>query len=228
MAGGRIVDVGCSTGLLVRMLQDAGYDAQGIEHNPESAGWGRSHYGVPIHSLPLEQCPFPRGSLDAVVLTDVLEHTLHPREFLRTLGETLAPGGLVLVAFPDIRSLESRSLRALARVARREWIWNTCHVPLHVWEFTPATARRCFEQAGFRVLELRRSQPTAERGLPGWLGLITFPLRALELPMLARYLGTQMEFVIQKVPSLIEGANVPRPIIQTRVGTHTMDHAPGR
>ena len=41
LRGGRVVDVGCSTGLLVRMLCDRGYDAEGIEMNSQSAGLGK-------------------------------------------------------------------------------------------------------------------------------------------------------------------------------------------
>jgi hypothetical protein len=37
-----------------------------------------------------------------------------------------------------------------------------------------------------------------------------------------------MEFVIQKVPSRVESTDVPRPIIQTRMGTRTMDHVTAR
>ena len=72
LGNGRVVDVGCSTGLLVRMLRDRGYDAEGIELNPQSAEWGSAHYGVTIHTKPLEKC-YEAGSLNAVLMTDVLE-----------------------------------------------------------------------------------------------------------------------------------------------------------
>src|SRR5439155_27145412 len=100
---GRVVDVGCSTGLLVRMLRDRGYDAEGIELNAQSAAWGSERYDVTIHTQPLQKC-YASGSLNAVLMTDVLEHTQHPRDFLRDVGRLLASGGFALVTFPDIRS----------------------------------------------------------------------------------------------------------------------------
>jgi 2-polyprenyl-3-methyl-5-hydroxy-6-metoxy-1,4-benzoquinol methylase len=198
LPSGRVVDLGCSTGLLVRLLRDRGYAAEGIELNERSAAWGRSHYGVPISTVPLEHSQYEKGSLDCIVLTDVLEHTRHPREFLRTVGDLLAPGGLALVTFPDIRSLESRYLYALARLFRRDWIWSSCHIPLHTWEFTHSTAERCFTEAGFRVVEFHRSQVELERVRSGALSLLALPLRLLRIPQLGRLFGTQMEFVIQK------------------------------
>jgi 2-polyprenyl-3-methyl-5-hydroxy-6-metoxy-1,4-benzoquinol methylase len=198
LAGGRVLDVGCSTGLLVRMLCDCGCRAEGIELNPRSAEWGRQHYGVTIHNLPLERCPYEPGSFDAVAMTDVLEHTLHPRDFLASVGRLLVPGGLVLVTFPDIASLESRYFRLVSKLFRRPWFWRNCHIPLHTWEFTKQTARACFEGAGFRVIDFRRSQVTDLGKLAGVLKLVALPTAALGWGIVASRLGTQMEFILRK------------------------------
>ncbi|MEO6807580.1 MAG: class I SAM-dependent methyltransferase [Isosphaeraceae bacterium] len=194
---GRFLDIGCSTGLLVRMLRDLGYEAEGIEFNRQSAEWGRQHYGVKIHDKPMEQCGFEPESFDAVALTDVLEHTLHPREFLRSVGDLLAPGGLVLVTFPDIRSLESRYFFLMMRLTGRKWLWHNCRIPAHIWEFTKETARACFEGAGFRIIDFRRSHQ-AEEGEPWTKRLISLPAAPLRLPPVAARFGTQMEFILRK------------------------------
>jgi SAM-dependent methyltransferase len=199
---GRVVDVGCATGLLVRILKDRGYAAEGVELNPLSASWGREHYGVTIHDQPLDGCPYEPESLDALLLTDVLEHTHHPPDFLREAGRLLVPGGIVLVTFPGIRSLERRYFRAIARaLPRLRGIrWWGCEIPYHVWEFTRPTAERCFETAGFRVVEFRRTQ--SPEGFPvggRFLRLLLLPMRLLRWSPLQRWLGGQMEFVIQKI-----------------------------
>ncbi len=196
---GRVVDVGCSTGLLVRVLRDRGYDAEGVELNPQSAAWGRRHYGVQIHATPLEQCAYAPASLDALLMTDVLEHMRHPRDYLRQAGRLLKPGGVALVTFPDIRSAESRYQLLWSRWLGRDWIWEFRQIPLHVWEFTRPTAEACFASAGFRVAEFRRYQPRPDNSeRPLSLRLLNLPLRPLHWPGLRRLFGTQMEFVIRK------------------------------
>lgn len=197
-AGARVLDIGCATGLLVKMLCERGYRAEGIELNTRSAEWGREHYGVTIHNRPLEECPFAPGSFDAVILTDVLEHTLHPRDFLAAVGRYLTPEGVALITFPDVTSIESRYFFLLARMTGRPWLWKNCHIPLHIWEFTKETAVACFEGAGFRVLDFRRSQSTDsdEEDVGGILKLINMPPRILNWTPLAARLGTQMEFII--------------------------------
>jgi SAM-dependent methyltransferase len=198
LRAGRVLDFGCSTGLLVRILRDHGYEAEGIEMNAQSAEWGRANYGVVIHSEPLEYCSYGRGSLDAVLFTDVLEHTKNPRDTLREAWRLLAPGGIVLVTFPDIRSIESRYQYFLARLFRREWLWGCCHIPLHVWEFTRATAAACFESASFEIVEFRRNQPAPESADGLVLTLLSAPIWLLYWLLPGRWFGTQMEFILRK------------------------------
>lgn len=196
---GRVVDIGCSTGLLVRTLRDHGYDAMGIELNASSAAWGRERYGITIHTEPIERCGFAPGSLDAILLTDVLEHMRHPGDFLASAARFLRIGGTALVTFPDIASLESRYRRALSILTGRPWMWSSCHAPLHVWEFTRATAERTFDAAGFRVVGFGRSQLPCERHASVALRALEAPVRLLSLPPIAHRLGSQMEFLLERV-----------------------------
>lgn len=195
-SGSRVLDIGCSTGLLVKMLGDEGYRAEGIELNQSSAEWGRIHYQVTIHNKLLEDCAFEPGSFDAVILTDVLEHTLHPRDYLMSVSQYLTPNGLALITFPDVNSLESRYFFLIAKLTRRQWLWKNCHIPLHIWEFTKATAIHCFQSAGFHVVDFRRSQDTGGEPETGLLKLINLPPAILSWSPLASRVGTQMEFII--------------------------------
>lgn len=198
LSTGKIVDVGCSTGLLVNMLKERGYKAEGIELNSESADWGRQNYGIVIHNKLLENCSYEAESLDAILFTDVLEHTQHPCNYLQMAGERLVDGGLALITFPDIKSIESRYGYLMSKLLRRKWVWGNCYIPLHVWEFTPVTAKACFIKAGFEVIEFRRSQPPLEPTDSLILKIINIPIRLLSWPIFGRLFGSQMEFVIRK------------------------------
>lgn len=196
--GSRVLDIGCATGGLVKMLCDRGFLAEGLELNKDSAAWGSNHYGITIQNKTLEECDFAPGSFAAVTLTDVLEHTLNPRDYLTNVGTLLASKGLVLVTFPDIHSLESRYYQLMAKLTRRPWLWRTLHIPLHIWEFTKSTANACFEAAGFEIIAFRRSQvPDNEKTSP-FLRMICLPSAVIAWPVLSSLLGTQMEFLIRK------------------------------
>jgi len=197
LRGGRSIDIGTATGLFPSLLKAAGFEAEGTEYNRESAEWGSAHYGVRIRVGGLEQISPEIGAYDLITMTDVLEHTEHPMHALQTASVSLKPRGHMLITFPDIRSMESLYQQKVAKLTGREWIWECCHVPLHVWEFTPKTARAMFDRAGFDVVGFRRWQ-VVDVPLGGMAGVLTLPLRALKFPWLAERLGTQMEFMIRK------------------------------
>lgn len=195
--GGRSIDIGTATGLFPSLLKSAGFDAEGTEYNQASAEWGSAHYGIRIRVGGLEQIASEREAYDLISLTDVLEHTEHPLHSLEAASRSLKPLGYMLITFPNIRSVESQYQRMLAKMTRREWLWSCCRVPLHVWEFTPDTARAMFDKAGFDVVGFRRSH-VEEDPLSGIAGILTFPLRALNVPWVAHRIGSQMEFMIRK------------------------------
>ena len=193
---GRTLDVGCSTGLLPRMLQDAGYAAEGIELHPETAQWGAAHYGIPIRTGGIDLVSSEVDSYDLITLTEVVEHMPQPVEFLTSVRPLLKNGGYALVTFPDIASLKSRYYRRLAALTKREWVWVTCHIPLHIWEFTYDTASATFAKAGFSIAGFRRSEADGE--LTGKFAPLMWPVKPLKIGPLASRFGSQMEFLIRK------------------------------
>jgi SAM-dependent methyltransferase len=193
---GRTLDVGCATGLLPSMLQQKGYTAEGIELHPESAKWGAEHYGIPIRAGSIELVASQNGQYDLLTLTEIVEHTRQPVEFLRSAHRLLKSGGCALVTFPDITALKSRYYRLISKLTGREDFWLTCHIPLHTWEFTRSTAGAAFAKAGFSIVGFRRSETTKE--LPGKFAKLSWPAKALNLKPLEGRFGSQMEFMIRK------------------------------
>ncbi len=194
--GATTLDVGCATGLFPKMLGELGYNAEGIELNPATVRWGRQNYGVSIHEGTLDDLLSPDRRFDLISMTDVLEHTVYPPEEVRKVHELLKPGGHFLVTFPDIQSPSSRYLRLLSVCTRREWMWMTCHIPLHTWEFTYSTAKRLFIENGFELADFRRSQDYSfEFSI---VGLLSLPANIPALPGLRRFAGNQMEFLLRK------------------------------
>lgn len=195
--GSGTLDVGCATGLFPKMLQDFGYRAEGVELNPDSAKWGQEYYKVPIHQGTIDTLAESGRKFDFVSMTDVLEHTVSPPKDVLKVRRMLNPGGHFMVTFPDILSLSSRYLRLLSICTRREDLWGTCHIPLHTWEFSYATAMRLFTQNGFRLVKFRRCQAYSFE--PSLSGLASLPANIAALPGVRLIAGNQMEFLLCKI-----------------------------
>jgi SAM-dependent methyltransferase len=178
------------------MFSDRGFEAEGVEYHPDTAAWGAAHYGIPIRRGGLELVAPLANTYDLVTMTELVEHTPDPVQFLNGVNHILKSGGHALVTFPDISSLKSRYYKLMANLTHREWVWVTCHIPLHIWEFTYETARATFERSGFTIVGFRRVEVDGE--LDGKAAVLMWPVKPLNLGLLARRFGSQMEFVIRK------------------------------
>jgi SAM-dependent methyltransferase len=156
-AGARVLDVGCSSGAWLELAEEAGFEATGVEIGEATAAAARER-GLDVITGTLAEA-LPRlgdTHFDLITFWDVLEHLHDPRRELELARGLLAPGGLVAASFPNVEGLYPRlTLRLLAR---RTGVWEHPELPVHLYDFAPATARRLFEQSGF---ELRRLETTA-------------------------------------------------------------------
>ncbi len=145
---GSLLDVGCNEGRGLEFFRSHGFAAEGLELNSKAAEVARSK-GFAVHGSTLEEFTSDK-KFDVVVLSNVLEHSLDPREMLAHIHRLLNAGGQVWISCPNSRSW----LRA---VFVRHWInW---HVPFHIVHFSAKTLREVLHQSHFEVVEVRQETP---------------------------------------------------------------------
>ena len=147
--GMKVLDYGCGTGVSLLEIQALGGEAYGIEADPNVRPVAEA-LGLRIHFGSLDDDPFPGERFDLIVLNQVLEHIPDPLGLLGRLRERLAPGGRLILSFPNAASF-------YARLFGRRWInW---HVPYHLHHFTRRSCRELFRRGGWRVRQLRTITP---------------------------------------------------------------------
>jgi len=156
--GGRVLEVGCATGQLLRHFKDEGWRAVGVEPSRAFAD-----YGSRVHDLPIVPALFEETELepefDLVIMSQVLEHVLDPEQVLTRAASLLTPTGRIYVSVPYYPA------RLTARPARELFI----SVHLHIFSSISLAnlASHCklsVETEGATGIYLRailRPQPTA-------------------------------------------------------------------
>lgn len=138
--GKRLLDFGCGPGYMLKYWLDHGYDARGCELNPHLADFAEQRAPGRILRGTLDEIRAAGHVFDVIFANHVLEHIPDPAAMLRTWGSLLAPDGVVLIAVPNIDSLNTYVLGP---------IWPGLQLNTHLWHFAPRTLGSVLTRAGF-------------------------------------------------------------------------------
>lgn len=144
-SGANILDIGCGTGEFLYALKDK-YHTYGIEPDSSAAAYARDRLGLVVFNGVLATTTLPDLKFDIVTLWHALEHIPDPVGALTIIRNILKPDGKVLIALPNIASLD-------ARLYRHYWV--ALDAPRHLWHFTPRTIRLMAAKAGFALFKQR-------------------------------------------------------------------------
>ena len=92
---GRMLDVGCGTGALVRAARETGIEVVAVEPDPEMAALAGSLLGEDVVVAGLPDLPHADDGFDVVTASFVLTHVYDPRAGARELARVAAPGGVL-------------------------------------------------------------------------------------------------------------------------------------
>ena len=126
--GARVVDIGAGEAPYRHLFQHVDYVTVDWEQSPHD-GARRSDIIASADSIPL-----PDASVDAVVMTEVLEHINNPLATLREMARILKVDGQILLTVP--------------------FVWILHEMPHDYYRYTPSALRNLLEDAGFDQVEV--------------------------------------------------------------------------
>lgn len=154
----KILDVGARSGLLAFLLREwSGGEVHALDLLPGKREWRKGEWvEVKKCNVEEESFPFPSGSFDCVVCSEVLEHLL--RSPYHVLGETrrvLRRGGSLILTTPNAVKLMVRLKVLLGKeLCHYRSFYASPPFDRHLKEYTPSEVRELLLQQGFRVEKL--------------------------------------------------------------------------
>lgn len=152
----RVLETGCATGYMSRVLHSRGCSVVGVELDPVAARQAEAFCERVLvgnlDELDLGELLEP-GSFDVVVFGDVLEHLHDPLRTLRSVRPLLAPGGSVVASIPNVAH---GAVRLSLLQGRFQYRATGLLDETHIHFFTRETIGTLFQEAGFALARVER------------------------------------------------------------------------
>lgn len=144
---GKLIDVGCATGIFPHVASLRGWEAFGVEYSDFAAEQARKKYNLQVTTGTIHDIDFPDGYFDCITMWDLIEHVKDPRSDLEKAYSLLKVGGILAVMTPNAESL-------ISKIWGKKWLlWNRTD---HLFFFGPSTFNRLLREVGFEIIKTRK------------------------------------------------------------------------
>jgi SAM-dependent methyltransferase len=150
--GARLLDIGCGSGEFVRSARTWGWDAEGLDPDPNAAAVGRA-VGLTVTVGGLPKTDYPEAAFAAVTMSHSIEHLHDPIACLQEVHRILQPGGRIWLATPNF---DSRGRKVFGAD------WRGLEPPRHLVLFTPGALISTLARAGFHQFHQMREPFVSE------------------------------------------------------------------
>lgn len=152
-SGKSVFDVGCGNGLFLAVAQKRGWRVHGCDSAEKNVAFAREKFGVDVDCSNFDQWGAKGRQYDVVAFWDVLEHLTDPHVFVEKAAEILRPGGRIVAAGPNDKSLfrMAAEMLFLCTGGRVRGPLQKAYLLEHVTYYTLETMKTLFAQHGFAL-----------------------------------------------------------------------------
>ncbi len=196
--GGRALEVGCGTGLILQRVAEFADNAVGIDLSAGMLAKAQDR-GLQVAQASATDLPCPDDSFDVVFSFKVLAHVEQIHMAMHEMARVTRPGGYVLAEFYNPRSLRYMVKRlktptAVSTSTNDEAVYTRYDDPATIRSYLPASLQfRTFR--GVRIV----TPVAAVHRIPGVRRLVSMAEWKLADAPIARNLGGFLIVVAQKV-----------------------------
>jgi GT2 family glycosyltransferase/2-polyprenyl-3-methyl-5-hydroxy-6-metoxy-1,4-benzoquinol methylase len=140
---GRILDIGCGTGLFLSKMKEKRWDIYGIEATKWAAERSAVRTGrEKIFTKELHKICFPNNYFDVITLWHVLEHIKDVNMLIKEINRVLGEGGSLFIEVPNLNSVS---------LGLFQHNYSFLSVPEHILYWSESSLKNFLQNSGFSV-----------------------------------------------------------------------------
>ncbi|GMR00591.1 MAG: hypothetical protein BMS9Abin18_1456 [Zetaproteobacteria bacterium] len=189
-----MLDVGCSSGSVLKVGDSLGLKVHGVEPAPRAAVTARN-LGFEVFTGFLHDAKYPNHAFDIVTLFEVIEHLREPLVLAHEINRILKPGGIWLIGTGNVDSWTAHFMGA-----RWEYFDINKHGG-HVSFFNPQSISLLAQRSGFEMVEIitkRVSMANREDTSPWAYNISRIARELCEVPARLLHKGHDMLAIFRK------------------------------
>lgn len=156
---GKLLDVGCGEGHILKFFHEAGWTVEGIDYSSAGLESINPAYGKFLSTGDIYELLNNRSKearhYDVIWLQNVLEHVLEPVELLKFLKGLLTDDGVLVITVPNDESAYQKELYEKNYVTNEYWI----AAPDHISYFNHESLKKIVEATGWQLQRLLADFP---------------------------------------------------------------------
>lgn len=139
---GKLLDVGCGTGMFLNVARENGWKVNGIEPDTGARAIAEETNQIKIKGEVLNS--FKNETFEIITLWHVLEHVHELNVTIDWLKERLSKNGSLIIAVPNHESKDAGIYQEY---------WAAYDVPRHLYHFSQKSIKKLFTNHGFELKE---------------------------------------------------------------------------
>jgi len=143
--GRRLLDVGFGNGSFLKLANEMGWRAEGIDFDAKAVEVARAQ-GLEVRCASVDELLQQNVQYDVITISHVIEHVQAPNKLLKDLYRLLTPGGILWLETPNLESTGAYRFGP---------DWMALDPPRHLLLFNPQSLRTCLREAGFQQVVQR-------------------------------------------------------------------------
>ncbi len=149
---GRILDLGCSIGLFLKLARDRGWETYGADVSYEDVEYAKRNYNLNVFKGTIQDANYPNGFFDVITMWDLIEHISAPIPCLKEVKRILKKKGILFILTGSVESRQAK---------QKGVYWPFFGGGTHLIFYSPQTIKKILDIVGLKVIKLttyRKSQ----------------------------------------------------------------------